>query len=167
MKRRELLGALGAGAASLAAFSGSAALAQEGARKGDRIERRHDKMHDKLMNDCLDACGECAKVCDQTFHHCFMEVSEGKKEHAQAMHLAGDCAGFCSLSACMIARHSPLMVESCQACADACAMTIKEVEKFDSPEMKNAVRALRNCEKSCREMIKTMASHEGHTEAAK
>jgi len=157
MKRRELLGALGAGAAGLAALSTAPASAQEHAG------HHHDQVHE----DCLKACSDCAKTCDETFHHCYLQVSEGKKEHAKALHLVSDCAGFCSLSACMIAKHSPLMVHSCAACAEACKATAAECENFDSPEMKSAVQKLRKCESSCRDMVKAMGGHEHHHESEK
>jgi len=154
MKRREMLGALGAGAAGLAALSPGSSPAQH--------EGEHAHHHDKIHEDCLKACSDCAKSCDETFHHCYMMVAQGKREHARSLHLVSDCAGFCSLSACMIAKHSPLMVHSCAACAEACKATVAEVEKFDSPEMKAAAKALHRCEDSCREMVKAMGGHEHH-----
>ncbi|MDB5352540.1 MAG: hypothetical protein JWN86_3787 [Planctomycetota bacterium] len=161
MKRREMLGALGAGAAGLAALSTATAQAQQS--RGHDAPHRHDKMHE----DCLKACADCDKMCDETFHHCYMQVAEGKRDHAKALHLVSDCAGFCSLSACMIAKHSPLMVHSCASCAEACRATAAEVEKFDAPEMKAAARSLRVCEASCRDMVKAMGGHEHHRESSK
>ena len=150
MKRREMLGALGVGAAGLAALSAGEA----------RAQHEHAHQHDKVHEDCLKACSDCAKTCDETFHHCYMMVAEGKKEHAKSLHLVSDCAGFCALSACMIAKHSPLMVHSCAACAEACKATAAEVERFDSREMQEAARALRACERSCRAMVQAMGGHE-------
>src|SRR6266567_4454081 len=98
MKRREMLGVLGAGAAGLAALSTASAQAQH--------ESEHAGHHDKFHEDCLKACADCAKACDETFHHCYQQVAEGKRDHAKSLHLVSDCAGFCSLSACMIAKHS-------------------------------------------------------------
>ncbi len=158
MNRRNVLGALGAGAIGAAALH--TAQAQDPKAHQGEAAHRHDAVH----KECLDACSDCAKMCDETFHHCFMMVAEGKKEHARSLHLVSDCAGFCSLSACMIAKHSPLMAYSCGACADACKATAAEVEKFDSPEMKAAAKSLRRCETSCREMVKAMAGHEHHHE---
>jgi hypothetical protein len=112
--------------------------------------------HDKLHADCLKACSDCDKVCDETFHHCYMKVAEGQRDHAKPLHLLSDCAGFCGLAACMIAKHSSLMASSCNACAEACQTTAAECERFDSPEMKNAARTLRDCERSCREMVASM-----------
>ena len=114
---------------------------------------------DKTHEDCLKACSDCAKTCDETFHHCYMQVAEGKRDHARPLHYLSDCAGFCGLSACMIARHSPLMVDSCASCAEACRKTASVVEKFDSAEMKRAVAALHACEKSCVNMVATMKGH--------
>jgi hypothetical protein len=92
MDRRTMLGMVGVGAVGLAAFPGSPA--QAGTL-------------DNVHEDCLKACSECARACDETFHHCYKEVAEGKRDHAKPLHYLSDCAGFCGLSACMIAKHSP------------------------------------------------------------
>jgi hypothetical protein len=151
MDRREMLGMLGAGALGLSALSANA-----DDEKCDTSCCELDKVHE----DCLKMCAKCAKVCDQTFHHCYLELSRGKKEHAKALHLVSDCAGFCGLSACMIAKHSPLMAYSCTACAEACKATAAEVEKFDSETMKAAAKKLHDCEQSCREMVASMKGHD-------
>jgi hypothetical protein len=151
MDRREMLGVLGAGAAGLAALSAHA----------DDKSDDHCCELDQAHADCLKACADCAKACDQTFHHCYTKLAEGKKEHAKALHLSSDCAGFCGLSACMIAKQSPLMVYSCASCADACRATVAEVEKFDSAEMQAAAKKLRECEKSCRTMVANMKMQSG------
>jgi hypothetical protein len=151
MDRRELLGVLGAGAVGLTALS---AHADEKSKSDDNcceLDPRHAE--------CLKACSECAQACDQTFHHCLMQLSEGKREHAHALRLASDCAGFCGLSACLIAKQSPLMIHSCEACAEACKTTAAEVGKFDSREMKAAADKLRECERSCRSMVAHMKAH--------
>jgi hypothetical protein len=161
MRRRELLGVLGAGTAGLAALSTASTYAQAPHEKD--AAHRHDQTHEA----CLKTCADCAKMCDETFHHCYMQVAEGKRDHAKPLHLVSDCAGFCALSACMIAKHSPLMVHSCASCAEACKATAAEVEKFDSPEMKAAAKSLRTCEASCRDMVKAMGRHEHHQESSK
>ena len=144
MQRRELLGVLGVTAAGLVAATGGQAHAAQG---------HHDKAHE----DCLKACSDCAKTCDQTFHHCYMQVAEGKRDHAKALHLTSDCAAFCGLAACMIAKHSPLMASSCHACAEACKACAAECDKHDSPEMKACAQSCRDCEKACHEMVKAMS----------
>jgi hypothetical protein len=144
MDRRAMLGMLGAGAVGVAAFSGREAGARE---------------LDKTHEDCLKACSDCARACDETFHHCYQEVAEGKRDHAKPLHYLSDCAGFCGLSACMIAKHSPLMVDSCAACAEACRKTSAVVEKFDDDEMRRAAEKLRACERSCLNMVAVMKGH--------
>jgi len=144
MHRRELLGVLGATVAGLIAVTGGEA---------------HAAPMDKAHEDCLKACTDCAKECGETFHHCYMQVAQGKKEHAKALHLVSDCAEFCGLSASMIAKHSPLMVHSCLACAEACKACATECDKFDSAEMKACAKSCRECEKSCLEMVKAMGGH--------
>jgi hypothetical protein len=149
MDRREMLGMMGAGAAGLAALSGREALAQHEA---------HGKLA-AVHKECLEACSDCAKTCDMTFHHCYTQVAEGKRDHAKPLHFVADCAGFCALSACNIAKHSPLMVYSCEACGNACKETLAVVSKFDSDEMKAATRALTRCEKACAAMVEAMGHH--------
>lgn len=147
MDRRELLGMVGAGAMGLTAMAASA---------DDKSSEENCCELDQVHAECYKACADCAKACDMTFHHCYKELAEGKKEHAKSLHLVSDCAAFCSLSACMIAKHSPLMAHSCNACADACKATAAEVGKFDAAEMKAAAKSLRECEKSCRAMVASM-----------
>jgi hypothetical protein len=154
MDRREMIGMLGVGAVGMAALSGREAQGQ--AQSAD-----HAKL-DAIHKECLEACGDCAKTCDMTFHHCYVQVSEGKRDHAKPLHLVADCAGFCTLAARNIARHSPLMAYSCEACAEACKATLAEVSRFDSPEMKNAARSLAKCEKSCRAMVEAMGHGHHH-----
>lgn len=148
MDRRELLGMVGAGALGLTAMS---------ARADDKSSASHCCELDHVHKTCLEACNDCAKACDVTFQHCYMEVAQGKKEHAKALRLAADCAEFCRLSASLIARQSPLMTHSCRSCAEACKDTAAEVDKFDSHEMKDAVKKLHHCEQSCRDMVAHMA----------
>ena len=148
MDRRELLGLLGVGAAGLTALSGTEAAAQ--------APRPHS---DAVHKECLEACSSCAKACEMTYHHCLVMVSEGKKDHAKPLQYAADCASFCALSACNIAKQSPLMVYSCEACADACKDAHAVIAKFDSPEMKAAADSLARCEKSCRSMVEAMGHH--------
>jgi hypothetical protein len=144
MDRRAMLGMLGA--VGVAAMAG---------REAEGAAMELDKTHE----DCLKACSECARTCDETFHHCYQQVAEGKRDHARPLHFLSDCAGFCGLSACMIAKHSPLMVDSCGACAEACRKTATVVEKFDSDEMRRAAEKLRACEKSCTNMVAAMKGH--------
>jgi len=149
MDRRELLGVLGATAAGLAAVTGGSALAQEG-----RAHKEGD-VHEK----CADACSDCAKECNQGFHHCYKQVQAGKAEHAKAMHLCVDCGEVCSTSAKLVARMSPLMTITCHACAESCEACIAECEKLRDPGMNETIESLKKCAASCREMVKSMGGH--------
>jgi hypothetical protein len=150
MDRREMLGMLGAGAVGLAAVSGRQAAADEPSAANKAVHK-----------ECLEACSDCAKACDMGFHHCLTEVAAGNKEHAKPLEYFASCAGFCALSACNIAKHSPLMALSCEACGDACKETLAVVSKFEghSAEMQAAIKALTRCEKSCKEMVEAMGHH--------
>lgn len=144
MDRRTMLGALGTGtAASLLLSSGAT---------NSFASQDHDH-HNQAMEECLKACGECAKTCDEMFHHCFKMVEAGKKDHAGSAKSSLDCAAFCGMAACMIARHSTMSDLACSACADACKRCGDECSKIDSPEMKKCVEACRKCETACRAMV--------------
>jgi hypothetical protein len=147
MDRRELLGALGATATGLLIATGNEARAQ------------HEGHHDKMYEDCLKANQDCSRKCNETFHHCYEQVAQGKREHAKALHLVADCAKFCDLSASLTANRSPLMVHACAACAEACKTCAAECQKFDSPLMQDCVKACRACETACRDMVKAMGGH--------
>ena len=142
MLRREILGVLGA--TGIVAVSGLKWHAKQEGYLGD------------VHEDCLKACEACERSCNKTFQHCYLQVAAGKKEYAQVLHLVVDCGKFCDLSADLIASQSPLMVHSCLACVEACMACARECDKFDSGEMKLCVKASRECEATCRAMVKAM-----------
>jgi hypothetical protein len=154
MDRREIFGMLGVGALGLSALSGREVLADEPSAKLDAVHK-----------ECLEACAECDKACDMASNHCLDQVAKGNRDHAKPLRYMTDCAGFCALAACNIARHSPLMVYSCEACASACKETLAVVSRSDLPEMKAAAEALERCEKSCRAMVEAMG-HRNHAPAS-
>ena len=143
--RREVLGLLAAGTASLGAF---------GVRGADAAENPEHR--DNPHEACVTVCRECATKCAEMFHHCVEQLAAGKKEYAKALQLIADCEAFCTLSASMMARMSPLMAYSCAACADACRDCAKECDQLGSAPMKECAERCRACEKTCREMVKAM-----------
>ena len=111
--------------------------------------------HHAMYAACAKVCAECMLTCEMTAHHCAEAVMAGKKEHAKAMKLTGDCAEFCALSAKMTASHSELAPAACEACAKACDLCAAECLKFaDMPEMKTCAESCKKCAASCREMMK-------------
>lgn len=148
MDRREMFGLLGVGAVGLTTLAGRPSLGDEPSAKLDGVHK-----------ECLDACGDCATACDMAANHCLGKVGEGARDHAKPLRYVLDCSGFCALSACNIARHSPLMAYSCEACAHSCQETLSVVSRYDSPEMKVVAKALERCEKSCRAMLEAMGHH--------
>ncbi len=110
MDRREMLGMIGAGAIGLTAMSARADEKSSGGRVVSST---------RGMKRATRPAPECAKACDMTFHHCVKKWprEEGARQGpATCVRLRA----FCALSACMIAKHSSLMVDSCQACGEAC-----------------------------------------------
>jgi hypothetical protein len=157
-KRRELLGVLGTGATGLAIM---ASRSRAEAADNDQTPG-HDPRHAEMLKECAAACGHCEATCNAAFHHCLMQAAEGKSQHAKMAQIVIDCAAFCTLSAAMIARHSPLMAESCRACAEACRRCAQECSSSDADEMMKAcIVACRRCEESCRNMVRAMGGEHG------
>jgi hypothetical protein len=156
-KRRDLVGALGAGAAGLAL------LARNSAAATDDAEGSPSK-HSAMMKDCDEACGHCAAACQQAFHHCITQAASGKLSHAKMAQTVSDCAAFCSLSAELLARQSAFMALSCQACGEACRRCALECESFaNDPRMKACMAACQKCVESCRNMVQMMGADHVHT----
>jgi hypothetical protein len=154
-KRREMLGVLGAGATGLA-FLTERSFA---AAPGDPPQFGAHHKHAEMLKECDEACGHCEATCNMAFHHCLALAASGKSEHAKMAQMVVDCAAFCTLSAAMIARHSPLMAESCKACAEACRQCATECTSVpDDAMMKKCVEACRHCEETCRKMVKMMGA---------
>jgi hypothetical protein len=139
MVRRELLGVLSAGAAGLVALGGATARGDEG--------HEHDG-HIKILN-------ECGKVCNEASRHCLGEVKKGgphAEHHAKAHEAAMDCQAFCTLTAALMARSSPMAKYAHAACADACRDCAVACEGHQDAIMKECVQACHDCEKVCRPM---------------
>ncbi|MEO6808055.1 MAG: four-helix bundle copper-binding protein [Isosphaeraceae bacterium] len=153
MKRREMIGVLGMGAAALVTTEAMALAAQEAKDKD------HDHHHDH--HEHVRIIGECALICNMTAHHCLEKLSEkdgDAKAHAKVQGLAMDCQEFCVLTLTLMARHSELSkyaheacVEACRCCAEAC-----EASSEQSDQVKKCAKACRDCEKTCRDMLKQM-----------
>lgn len=149
-RRREILGALGTGVATLSLIATKS-------ESADGQSAADDPKHAGMKKSCCDDCSACAAACDKTFHHCVEQASAGKPRHARMAQTVADCAAFCALSATMIARHSQMMVLSCRACADACRRCARECESFDTDlDMSICKDACARCEESCRNMLKAM-----------
>jgi hypothetical protein len=142
MERRELLGLLGAGTAGLLLTRGAEARA-DGKAVADMSE------HVKII-------GECAKVCNEAAHHCLKKLAEEntqhREHHAKAHELTMDCQAFCTLTASLAARSSPLAKYAHQACAEACRCCADECEKGQDEVMKVCAQKCRECERVCRGM---------------
>ena len=160
-KRRELLGVLGTGAAGLAFLTNRSEAAGQAPATG--AAAGHDPRHAAIMKECDEACGHCEATCNMAFHHCITQAAAGKAEHAKMAQLVIDCAAFCTLSAAMIARHSPLMIESCRACEEACRRCAQECGSAEADAMMKAcATACRRCEESCRTMVRVMGGEHHH-----
>jgi hypothetical protein len=140
MDRRELLGVLGAGAAGLVALRGTTARADD--------EGHEHEGHIKTI-------AECAKVCNEAAHHCVTAVKAGGPHaelHAKSYEAAMDCQAFCTLTAALMARSSPMAKYAHQACAGACRDCAAACDGHQDEIMKACVKACRECENVCRQM---------------
>jgi hypothetical protein len=124
------------------------------ALNGIRAMAQQPDAHHEHFAKCAKACADCQVTCDSCFHHCATLVTNGKKEHAKAMHSCVDCADYCALAAKMSARHSPYSATACDGCAKACDDCAKECEKFkDDKHMADCAKSCRDCASACRTMI--------------
>jgi hypothetical protein len=139
MDRRKMLGVLSAGAAGLVALGGGSA----------RADHEHER------DEHIKTIGECAKACNEAAHHCLGEVKKGgphAEHHAKAHEAAIDCQAFCTLTAALTARSSPMAKYAHAACADACRDCAAACEGHQDDIMKECVKACRACETVCRHM---------------
>jgi hypothetical protein len=144
MDRRELLGYMGISAAGLLAASQVEVFAGE-------KDEGHASEHVKTI-------GQCALACNEAAHHCLehlkQESSEHREHHARAHELTMDCQAFCTLTAVLTARSSPLAQFAHQACAEACRCCAEECEKGHGEIMENCAKKCRECAELCRTMGK-------------
>jgi hypothetical protein len=155
-----MIGSLGAGAAALAA---NAAVARQ--EKG-KEQAAHAHPHGPEHDQHLATLARCAQVCNETAHHCLMELAKGgpdAKAHAAVHGMAMDCQAFCVLAGTLMARHSPLQGPAHAACAEACARCAEVCEKHADAGavVKECAEACRACEKACRAMSKD-GDHHAH-----
>jgi hypothetical protein len=147
---------LGTGAAGLA-------LMADRSEAGEGDDEHGHSEHSALLKECAEACGHCEAACNEAFHHCISAAGSGKAEHVKMAQMVIDCAAFCTLAAAMIARHSPLMVASCRACAEACEKCAEDCSPHAVHEvMKHCVDSCKKCAEICRKMIKDMGGEHHH-----
>jgi hypothetical protein len=160
MNRREMIGALGLGAAALT-------LTDREARGYQDHEHEHAQGH----NEHIRIMGECAMLCNEAAHHCLQHLGAGKgdlQHLARAHELTMDCQSFCVLTAELMSRSSPLTVYAHQACADACRDCAAVCDKADEEHkiLHACAAKCRECETACRAMIAHGTEHDHHAGAA-
>jgi len=151
MDRREMLGALGVGAAGLVAVGTAAAQGQGQGQGGGQ-----GKQGGQIMD-------ECARVCNETASHCLHQAhqgaggsggaggGQGQHVHLRAHEAAMDCQAFCHLTSALMARKSPMSAYAHQACADACRDCAEACDKGQDEVMKRCAEICRQCEQHCRQ----------------
>jgi hypothetical protein len=131
-----------------------------GTQKSAQIAEKPKTPHSDMLLSCAKACSDCQLACDSCSNHCLMMIAEGKTEHIKTMQLCNDCAAICASSAQLVARHGPLMILICTACAEACNQCAAACEKMkDDAHMKRCAEECRRCEKACRTMTGQAAEH--------
>jgi hypothetical protein len=160
MNRRQMLGTVSTGFAALG-VSGRVLAAD----KEEKSRNDEHSPHAAAMQKCLDACTDCMNECNMTTHYCYEKTKHGTAKYLDALHLAVDCQEFCSQSAKMIGRVSPLMSIACHACADACEKCAAECETHPSDEaLTKCGKECRSCAASCHAMVSHAAHHAASTE---
>ena len=116
---------------------------------------------DEVHEDCLKACESCERTCNETFHHCYTKVAEGKKEHAKALHLVAELRQVLRLVGRPDREPEPAHGPRLPGVRRGVQGVRAECDRFDSAEMKSCVKACRECETTCRAMVKAMG-HDHH-----
>jgi hypothetical protein len=148
MYRRTMGVALGAALLALAVPAGRAADDKEAAKHMHGVHAK-----------CAQACAVCMLQCEGCARHCAMLLAKGETKHLKTLATCADCGDFCALAAKVVARHGPMSVTTCEACAKVCDTCAKACEEFPSDEhMKACAKACRDCAMACRDMVK----HAGH-----
>lgn len=155
MNRREMIGAMGLGAAALT-MTRASARAEEGGL-------------DEQCEQALKVMGECAVLCNMTAHHCLEAIrkKEGDIEkHAHVHEMAMDTAEFCGMSICLMTRMSPLAKYAHEANARACKDLADACDQHKESDMvKKCGEQARKCAEVCRQMAMHGHQHEGHDHA--
>lgn len=158
MNRRDLMGTLGATAATLTAWQ---AFGQDKPTEKSTVGHAAAPFHgEDAVARCAEACSDCARMCDSCSTHCAELLARGKDEHLKTLHTCQDCADFCVAAAQIVARRGTFSDLICQSCAEACARCAKECEAHkDDRHMQACAEECRKCEKACREMVKAIDHH--------
>lgn len=147
MNRREMIGAMGLGAAAMTV---SGTVARAGHEEEGGLSEQCEKD--------LKVMGECAKLCNEVAHHCLHEICEKEGDiqmHAKVHGLAMDTAEFCAMSACLMSRQSPLAKYAHEANAQACKDLADACEEHKGSELvKKCGEQARKCAKVCRQAAK-------------
>ncbi|WP_165072558.1 hypothetical protein [Paludisphaera rhizosphaerae] len=140
MERRELLTLLGAGAAGFLATGSSA--------RGDDDDKKKAE-HEHLMT-----MARCATICNMVSAHCLAEIQKGGSENgatlAKVAAYTNDCQSFCTQTAALMARKSPMANYAHKACADACRDCAEVCDSSNNEHIKKCAEVCRECERACR-----------------
>lgn len=119
--------------------------------------------HAQILQECIQQCRECAQVCNRTSWHAYRQAG-GNPQMQRVQQLAGDCQAFCDLAARMIERNSPLMVDSCQACENACTQCAEACEQagLQDQQLAACARKCRQCADACKRMVEHHAGRQAH-----
>lgn len=160
MGRREF-GIAGVSALTMAAM-GSRSVGQEqgAADKPTRKEKRQHRHNVKAYQDCAKACSDCQRECNACTTHCGHMLADGNERHLTTLESCQDCADICAVASQIVARGGPYSNLICEACAEACKKCAEECEKFpDDEHMTKCAKACRDCEKACRDMLAANLEH--------
>lgn len=121
-----------------------------------------DHKHTGPLDECAKACADCMRECESCSDHCAGLLTSGKKEHLTTFRTCADCAEVCGAAAKIAARHGPMAVTICEACAKACDDCGAACEKHpDDKHMQECAKSCRACAKACRDMIKHAGQEQG------
>ncbi|WP_165226973.1 hypothetical protein [Aquisphaera insulae] len=153
MRRREMLGALGA-----SPLVAAAAVARDAAGDGDDPPEANHGVGVAVKSPrtaCLERCERLAKLCLVIAYQLLddMKAGRGDRDALIKLHRAlVDVREFATLAATMVLRDSPFRAPACSSCAYVCdrAATIAEAATFEAKGQ--VIESLRECATACRDV---------------
>ncbi|QEH35988.1 hypothetical protein OJF2_45460 [Aquisphaera giovannonii] len=152
MRRREMLGALGASplAAAAATAGQGAAAGDDGPPAGRGVGAGKDP-----RTGCVEQCERLAKLCLAVSYTLLDDLKAGRGDRDALIRLHRalvDVREFATLAATMVLRDSPFRAPACSSCAYVCdrAAAIAGGAAFEAKGQ--VVEALEECATSCRDV---------------
>lgn len=106
----------------------------------------------------MEACAHCALICTMCADACLSEPQVDALRECISFNL--DCAALCTAAAALVARwnggNRPLLRQSLECCAEACAGCARECARHSHEHCVICAAECRACELACRDTVASL-----------